>query len=395
MGIARKNFGDIITFTRASAATRINHLGQLESVAANVPRIDYDPVTKACKGLLIENQQTNLCLRSQDFVLSWTGSPSAIQSVESYLGFAPFYTLQKTTSGNSEGRSLTISSVVSGNTLTITAAFLAGSSSVVSFGLYASVGAWGNLSDCSAEIISGPGVIGTYSGAHKNVSGLSATEPTLVRITRTFIADAICVVYLYPGGAQSTSIGDSVKATRVQVEPGFSYSSYIPTAGAQVTRAADVPNRNLGSEYNTNEGAIYVEFDYSGSGSSVVSNGRATLALTAETFANSLLMYNQSSFSSGVYSYKSASGNGQVSMNSGIQVPAGQVIKSAISFKQNSFLMSVNGAAALSDTSYEHPVLTKLLLGWFNNSNYLNGHIRKLRYYPKALTAAQLQALTA
>lgn len=56
-----------ITFTRASTATRTNAKGLIESVAPGVPRIDYDPITLACKGLLIEESRTNLFTYSQDF----------------------------------------------------------------------------------------------------------------------------------------------------------------------------------------------------------------------------------------------------------------------------------------------------------------------------------------
>ena len=35
----------LLTFTRSTTATRVNAAGLIETVAANVPRIDYDPVT--------------------------------------------------------------------------------------------------------------------------------------------------------------------------------------------------------------------------------------------------------------------------------------------------------------------------------------------------------------
>jgi hypothetical protein len=54
-----------ITFTRAlGTATRVNGSGLIEIVNANLPRFDYDPVTLAPKGLLVEEARTNLFLNS-------------------------------------------------------------------------------------------------------------------------------------------------------------------------------------------------------------------------------------------------------------------------------------------------------------------------------------------
>jgi len=53
-----------VTFTRATTATYVNSAGSIASAAIDTPRIDYDPVTLACKGLLIEEARTNLVLNS-------------------------------------------------------------------------------------------------------------------------------------------------------------------------------------------------------------------------------------------------------------------------------------------------------------------------------------------
>ena len=53
-----------ITFTRASAATVTNAQGVLKTIRDNKPRIDFDPNTGECKGLLIEGQRVNLYNRS-------------------------------------------------------------------------------------------------------------------------------------------------------------------------------------------------------------------------------------------------------------------------------------------------------------------------------------------
>jgi len=68
-----------ITFTRASAATVSNAQGVLQIVRDNKPRIDFDSSTGECRGLLIEEQRTNLIVYSNDpDYSSWTLSGARI-----------------------------------------------------------------------------------------------------------------------------------------------------------------------------------------------------------------------------------------------------------------------------------------------------------------------------
>ncbi len=70
-----------ITFTRASTATRVNANGLIEVVASGSPRIDFDPETDVCKGLLIEESRTNLLTYSENFDdASWLKSRSSVTS---------------------------------------------------------------------------------------------------------------------------------------------------------------------------------------------------------------------------------------------------------------------------------------------------------------------------
>ena len=67
-----------VTVTRAlNTATRINSSGLVEIVNANLPRFDYDPVTLAPKGLLIEEARTNIALQSANFNTGFWGLTSA------------------------------------------------------------------------------------------------------------------------------------------------------------------------------------------------------------------------------------------------------------------------------------------------------------------------------
>ncbi len=53
-----------ITFTRASGAAYIDASGFIQMATVNAPRWDYDPVTHALRGVLIEEQRTNTILNS-------------------------------------------------------------------------------------------------------------------------------------------------------------------------------------------------------------------------------------------------------------------------------------------------------------------------------------------
>ena len=56
--------GDL-NVVRATTATRVNSYGLIESVATNVPRLDY--TNGSCPSILVEPQRTNLFLRSEEF----------------------------------------------------------------------------------------------------------------------------------------------------------------------------------------------------------------------------------------------------------------------------------------------------------------------------------------
>lgn len=57
-----------LTFTRSTVATYIDVAGAIQTAAINAPRFEYDPVTHALRGLLIEEQRTNLFLNSATLV---------------------------------------------------------------------------------------------------------------------------------------------------------------------------------------------------------------------------------------------------------------------------------------------------------------------------------------
>lgn len=72
-----------ITFTRSTTATFVGSDGLIQSSAINAPRFDYDPVSLALRGLLIEEQRINLMLNS-DILGTNLSTQSVTVTAQSY-----------------------------------------------------------------------------------------------------------------------------------------------------------------------------------------------------------------------------------------------------------------------------------------------------------------------
>ena len=80
---ARK--GPTPVLTRASTATFVGSDGLIQSAAINAARFDHDPVTLACKGLLIEESRTNLVFPSATLTTQ-TRTVTAVAHTLSFYG---------------------------------------------------------------------------------------------------------------------------------------------------------------------------------------------------------------------------------------------------------------------------------------------------------------------
>jgi hypothetical protein len=84
----------LVTFTRASSGTFVDSAGVIQTAATDAPRFDHNPTTGESLGLLVEEQRTNLLLRSEEFDdASWTknqlqafGSGSIANAISSPSG---------------------------------------------------------------------------------------------------------------------------------------------------------------------------------------------------------------------------------------------------------------------------------------------------------------------
>ena len=86
------------------------------------------------------------------------------------------------------------------------------------------------------------------------------------------------------------------------------------------------------------------------------------------------------------------------SMNASPVVSAGALVKQAAAFTLNDFALVANGGNPVTSASGNMPTVTTLRLGGYINAitagNLLNGYLRRITYYPRRLSNAELQTLT-
>jgi hypothetical protein len=167
------------------------------------------------------------------------------------------------------------------------------------------------------------------------------------------------------------------------LESGAFASPYTPTVASQVTRLADsavMTGVNFSSWFNPSEGTFFLD-----------GQSPLTLPIQADNGANdNLIRLAQRSAGSGLAGYVRTSASDQVSIN---QTFTADYDKGSLSYKTNDCLVTLNGASPTADTTVILPVVNTLRIGAIVGTAG-NGYIKRLTYYPQALTSANLQAVT-
>ena len=218
---------------RGSAATRVNAEGLIESVATNIPRIDY---TTGEGVVLLEPQSTNLCVSSN--VLAVVGGGV----VTSNSAISPDGTLNATNVNFNTGINDGARISVGGSS--------AAASTEYTFSFY-------------AKNASGDGTfrvrLDTNSQASLVNEEFTATSEW-VRYTHTFTTDASATSFGVGSRFRKGTDNNGVLFYGVQLEALPYATSYIPTSGAIATRLADsVTGAGDATTFNSTEGVLYAE----------------------------------------------------------------------------------------------------------------------------------------
>lgn len=377
-----------VTFARASEGTYTGSDSLLKTAAVNEPRIDYDPVTGELRGLLIEEQRTNLLPRSQEFDNStaWgltniTVTPNGAIAPDGTLT-ADILTVTTTAAANAHNTvgitatapSMVYSIYTKKGTRTTATFLLRNNTTATNFDI--------GVFDYDTGTITGTGWAAQYVGN-------GWYRLTYARTTGITVGDQL---RCYIGAAGFVlNAGDSWLVWGAQLEAGSFATSYIPTAGTAVTRAADVAIVSSLSaiDYNAAEGAFYVE------GTNAA--GNTSVAVSNNT-VNEFMALRRISADRAEFHVRSSNVIQASIATTGGAAPNGAAFKMASAYKANDFASAYNGALTGTDAAGAVPTVNAMQIGHLNAgspTNFLNSHIRRLRYYPRRLSDAQLQALTA
>lgn len=380
-----------IQCVRASTATCIGRDGKLRAVAANVPRVDYNPETGRCLGLLVEEARTNLLTYSEQFESgSWSKARAAIISNAATApdGTMTADKLVENTENSSHYVVQVLSLSVGVHTYSVY--LKAAERTQASIRFYNTNGAF-NLSQ-SAIFNLTAGVV-TAAG-----SEISATIQSVgngwyrCSATRTVVAAASANIAIQSVLNNSeTTQGSGVEGLYLwgaQLESGGFPTSYISTTTAAVTRAADRIWTDL--PFALNAGALVLAatpLGWSGADARLV-------ALSDGTTSNVASLHLSPNSGGSIASVITAGGVFQYGPVEGAILPLRRLSR-AITWGQATARVATNGVLAVSGSIASPSPMNRLDIGNRLSAQFFSGHIERFSLYPVRLTDGQIQRLTA
>jgi hypothetical protein len=182
-----------------------------------------------------------------------------------------------------------------------------------------------------------------------------------------------------------------------QLEAGAFPTSYIPTTTTALTRAADVASVNtLSPWYNASAGTLYAEYNIPFALTSGVSPRLAALVGAGGAAVDELPLFlsQASGRAASANAFTGAVNAGRIDASASFA--ANTTTKATYAYASNDRAVTTGGSSpTLSTAAYTIPTVTTLRLGQDGGgTNNINGYLRRIAYYPRRLSNAELQALT-
>jgi hypothetical protein len=371
------------------------------------PRFDYDPVTLAPRGLLIEEQRTNLVLQSEAFNDTSVWAVSGV-SVTANSGAAPSgqITADKIipTSFASQFKEVQQNqSVTTGVTYTFSHYLKAdGYRYVQLVGSSASFGSF----NVNYDLLTGTET--QFSAGTSTVVGRSITAAgngwyrVSVSVTSFITGTGRLAVNVIPAADSARGVswtGDGTSGVLfwgAQLELGAFPTSYIPTTTAAATRAADVAvmqGANFSNWYRQDEGTLFVEAV--GVNNTLGATRRFFEVNDTTALNRHILGYSSTSVTRFLTQALSVT-QSDVSI-SGQQVNANTKI--AATYKVNNFQQASNSSLGIADLLGAVPIVFQANFGAAagdtgSSNTMLNGYLRRVAFFNRQFTDSELQGIT-
>lgn len=389
----------------ASLDTYVNNpLAAPSSTAYYGPRFDYNPTTLAPRGLLIEEQRTN-SIRNNTMQGAVAGTPGTLPTNWTLVGVGGI-TSSVIGTGTENGINYidiringtpTASSFI--NVIFDTGIAGASGQSWTHSTYVKLVG--GTLTNTSV-LIEIREVDGSGTFLANSTTTITPTASSLItqRASLTRTLNNASTTNVRPMVDFQTTNGLAIDVTlRIglpQLEQGAFATSVIPTTTATATRNADVASitgSNFSGLYNQNEGSVYSDCARS---ALIPSGSFANLWSISDNTANErYIVYNTGS--SGTMDVAvTDNSSGQATLVATGAITANSSIKTLFSYKVNDFAFVRAAGTVQTDTSGSIPTVDRLYIGANSTGGgQWTGTISKIAYYPKRLTNAEIQSITA
>jgi hypothetical protein len=380
-----------ITFTRASTATFVGVDGLIKTAASGAARFDHNPATGESLGLLVEEARTNLITYSEQFNnAAWSKTNITITANSATAPDGT--TTADTFAGDGTNNVHYIITSGAAGVKTISVFAKANTSNIVQLLFGGSISSWANFNVSTGAV----GSIGTLCTAsiQQFANGwyrciLATTDSAATDAAFSIVPSATS------SRAESNSLSTSVYLWGAQSEASSSFpTSYIPTSGSTVTRAADVASMtgtSFSSWYSNVQGTICANARMLSTTDNVyriIVEG----ADSSPTFKDFTLgMYNGN-----VGNFTSRFNTGNYDVYASSAIASNVSFKFACSYTASSADFAYNGLLASTKNGLSQLISAdRMFIGSRpGGSLFLNGTIARLAYYPVRLSNAQLQALT-
>lgn len=388
-------FPSDLTATRASTGTFFNRNGLVQSASVNSPRNDYYPASLLSRGFLVEEGRTNHALNSGFSNITVYNVSTVSSSVVSPEGSASGCTATETTAtGQHFVYTTGTTSYTAGTTYCFSVFAKAGTNTILQLSGVGNVftSRYANFNLNTGQITLTSGV--ANSGMHYVGNGWYRCWVALA--ADYSLTSHSSPIFLFVNNNETASYGLSYAGTGrsmylwgAQTERGAFPTSYIPTTSSAVTRAAEVGYTTDLSWFNSNQGTIFCEYELA-RGPTPANTG--VVMISDGSVNNFIRLYVDAS---GAPSYVNrVSGAVQAGPLFDVVQPF-SVVKQALSFDSSVFIGAVNGVAKSMSVSALPQGLNRINIGGYvTGTEQLNGWVRSLKFWPRALSSTELQRIT-